>query len=102
FSRLKTWEFFELLVRAVSIWKRQRTTYSMAAYDPETLDLMKCISRIRWALERAASSAGIDEMERTLTTFYGPNLFKCPQVSCQFFAEGFPTKLLRDQHVAKH
>lgn len=100
FSYLKTCEFYEQLVQALSTWKRWIMTYD-AACDPETLDLMKRILVVRKMLEQTALT-GTDEIKYNLTALYGENLFKCSKIRCKFFVNGFQTKLLRDQHDTKH
>jgi hypothetical protein len=50
----------------------------------------------------ASSSTTNDILRRNLTSLFGPNLYKCPRVSCNFFAEGFSSKLQCQQHEAKH
>ncbi|KAH8687413.1 hypothetical protein BGZ60DRAFT_363661, partial [Tricladium varicosporioides] len=102
-SHFKTCEFFNQLIKAVHTWKRLQETYGTDGIDPESVELNERISKMRIVIEKTfSSSEGNDTLERSLVAFYGPELFKCPRVSCKHFIDGFSTEEDRNQHLQKH
>lgn len=103
FSHFKACEFFNQLTKAVFTWKKLQKAYGTDSVDSESVELVERICKVRKALEKTlASSKGNDILERNLVTFYGPELFKCPRISCKHFTDGFSTEEARDQHFQKH
>jgi hypothetical protein len=103
FSRFESLEFSDQLVNAMLTWKTLQITYGADSINFESLDLLERISQVRQSLEMIYGSLkGNDVLQRNLTTFYGPDLFKCPRISCKYFVSGFSTEEARDQHVEKH
>ncbi len=99
-SVLQARGYFEKLVIAVAIGRRQLSVYSSPKSDENVLDLYSLINRIRHELENPAAIANSDLAK--IQEFYGQNLFKCPRMSCKFFYHGFSQKEHRDEHIAKH
>ncbi|PMD12225.1 hypothetical protein NA56DRAFT_756767 [Hyaloscypha hepaticicola] len=103
FSRFKSCEFFNQLTKAAFAWKKLQKAYGADCVDSESVELVERICKVRKAIEKTlASSKGNDVLERNLVTFYGPELFKCPRISCKHFTDGFSTEEARDQHFQKH
>jgi len=96
-------EFFNQLIQAAVLWRKQLTSYGAVIADSESSNILEPIIRMRSVLETIASSSTTNDiLRRNLTSLFGPNLYKCSRVSCNFFAEGFSSKLQCEAHKAKH
>jgi hypothetical protein len=103
FAHFKACEFFDQLKKATFNWKKLQKAYGAEGVDSESAELVQRICKVRKVLEKTIiSSKGNDILERSLVTFYGPELFKCPRISCKHFTDGFLTEEARDQHFQKH
>jgi hypothetical protein len=103
FSAFKSCDYFESLLQAVQIWKRIRTLLDVQPAEMVSPDLLERIAYVRRILENSSSSP-LDSvpLKGQISSIYGHNLFKCPWIGCSLFSVGFPTKLLRDQHMNIH
>ncbi|OCL10848.1 hypothetical protein AOQ84DRAFT_425849, partial [Glonium stellatum] len=94
---------FEGLLTAISVWKKQCTSFGPASVVSEQSELLEQIIRPRDILELIIGSAVDNEgLKLRFSTYYGPRLYKCPRLSCEYFTEGFETGLQRDSHIKKH
>ena len=103
FKLFQECDIFDGLLRAISVWKKQCTSFGLSSAVPEELELLEHIIRSRRALELLSGSATENKgLQRKLSTYYGPRLYKCPRLSCNFFTEGFEKRSQRDFHLKKH
>ncbi|KAF2088965.1 hypothetical protein K490DRAFT_37933 [Saccharata proteae CBS 121410] len=92
---------FGSLVQAVAAFKKESATYG-DTWENRTLDLSAMTLQLREFSENLVTPSTISASRSRLQTLYGKNLFKCPKINCQFFYQGYYTKVERDEHVAKH
>jgi hypothetical protein len=103
FLAFSSCDYFESLLQAIQIWKGFEILHDTTPENAVSLDLLERISYVRRILEDDSSSfSGDDALRKDISAIYGQNLFKCPLIGCPFFSQGFPTKLLRDQHAERH
>jgi ankyrin repeat protein len=103
FKLFQECDIFDSLLRAISVWKKQCTSFGLSSAVPEELELLEHIIQPRRALELLSGSATENQgLQRKLSTYYGHRLYKCPRLSCNFFTEGFKKISQRDFHLKKH
>ncbi|KAF2848794.1 hypothetical protein T440DRAFT_490948 [Plenodomus tracheiphilus IPT5] len=104
-SLLKRWSILEdngnldKLILAGYLAQRQLRVFTMQSSNDQALRLHETVAEIRMEIERVSIGPG------TMPKFqlmYGTAIFKCSQVSCARFYNGFVSKQLRDEHVTKH
>lgn len=103
FDRLKNYQshqHFERLSQAIITAKRQASRYGTSSNQVDVLDVHEVIRNIRRCFETAYLDNRFDLVE--LESNYGPNFFKCPQVSCVYFYSGFANRDEREEHIQKH
>lgn len=103
-KRLKCFEAldsYDRLEQSVVSWKKQ---LRLEGVKPEevALDLGDCVLSVRKILEDIATSSSDPSIHKTIKDKYGNTIFKCPQLTCQFFTVGFSSQRERDQHLDKH
>lgn len=105
-QRLMPLEKYGFYARACSAMVAQRARLRPTGKtntEGEDLCVLKSISRTRTILEglQHPQTSSPDKLA-LVKQLYGPNMFKCERLSCQFFYHGFPTKSQRKQHANKH
>ncbi|KAK0669911.1 hypothetical protein QBC41DRAFT_318787 [Cercophora samala] len=96
-------ECHDRLQQAVISTRKQLTFYGEIDKAEIALDLVDIVEKVRAGFERLLIGAqNGDGIESKMEKHYGSNLFKCPRLSCKFFANGFATAEQRNQHLGKH
>ncbi|OAP53915.1 hypothetical protein AYL99_11937 [Fonsecaea erecta] len=62
------------------------------------ISLSRLRSTMAW-IQRSLEE--LPEAHQSLELYYGPNLFRCPNVTCFYFHEGFLHQETRDEHVKR-
>jgi hypothetical protein len=99
---LKEFAFYTQVTQAIVSIRKELRRNGQGPSKDEPLDISMITTKVRRVLENLVSAARNPETELTLKIFYGPNLFKCPRINCQYFYKGFSNQGHRDQHVARH
>jgi hypothetical protein len=98
---LKEFAFYTQVTQAIVSIRKELRRNGQGPSKDEPLDISMITTKVRRVLENLVSAARNPETELTLKIFYGPNLFKCPRINCQYFYKGFSNQGHRDQHVAR-
>jgi len=106
------YSYFDRLVVAVAVAKKQLVTHERPSEAEQALDLVNIRAKVRDVLESMILNENLRAKEDhvnisrgtalKLQDIYGPNHFKCSRISCKFFYQGFDSKSKRDEHIAKH
>ncbi|KAK4196326.1 hypothetical protein QBC40DRAFT_351857 [Triangularia verruculosa] len=100
---LENMQCYERLQQAVISTRKQLTFYGEVARSEIALDLVDIVEEVRAALERLLFDAQSDDsIKSKIENHYGANLFKCPRLSCRFFANGFTYAEQREHHLERH
>jgi hypothetical protein len=102
FQLLKEYDFHSKLLQAVVSTRKQLGRYGLGPSDEDVLDISLITAHFRAVLESLVSNNVNTEQTLKLKELYGPNLFKCPRINCQYFYKGFAVEEHRNQHVARH
>ncbi|KAI8934776.1 hypothetical protein NX059_008463 [Plenodomus lindquistii] len=87
------------LVVAGYLAQRQLRVFTMQSQNDQALQLYETLLQVRAEIEHISTSPGNTPK---FDLMYGNAIFKCSQVSCARFYNGFTSKQLRDEHVLKH
>lgn len=98
-NRFKDKAFYPHLLQAVAHNSDEQS--SLPKSSQACRPLVEQLLTVREIMERVVSEADSSFKER-LQMMYGSNLFKCPELQCSFFYEGFPMARERDSHRNKH
>lgn len=98
-NRFQDAAFYSHLVQAMEHTNNEQSSISNPSqrYQPMVAQLLT----VRETMERVVLEADCS-LKKRLQILYGPNLFKCPELRCKFFHEGFSIASERDAHTSKH
>ncbi|KAI9869334.1 MAG: hypothetical protein M1813_000123 [Trichoglossum hirsutum] len=102
FSTFADERFFDHMTRFFSSGQSNSTLGSYGL-EPDSVPGPSIQRRTRSIIEEIAHELRDDttKMDK-LRSHYGHNLFKCHQINCVYFYEGFSTVQERSQHLGKH
>ncbi|KAI0376807.1 hypothetical protein F5Y04DRAFT_273551 [Hypomontagnella monticulosa] len=89
------------LVQSI-IWTRKLRLANEEQSSHDLLDFREITTKIRSALEAMCKPNTSAETKAKLSKYYGTEMFKCPQVYCQHFYDGFQKVEDRDKHLQRH
>lgn len=98
-SRFKDEAFYPHLVQAMAHKHNERGSLSDPSQDRRFV--VPQLLKVREIMEHMVLEADPSSKER-FHMLYGQNLFRCPELRCKFFHEGFSIVIERDTHRNKH